>query len=150
MFIYGLIDPRTLLIRYIGLATSKRRPHQHRYCTDDTYKSRWIRSLHVEGLDYEICILETCFSTEELKNAERWWIAYGRASDWPLTNLTDGGESSAGLKQSAEFCAALSKRMIGNDYAAGGRGGVFTNEARRRAKLAQLGPTSRSDAAGRK
>jgi hypothetical protein len=42
-------------------------------------------------MDYEITVLETVRDATELADAERWWIAFGRACGWPLTNLTSGG-----------------------------------------------------------
>lgn len=104
--IYGLIDPRTLLIRYIGKSTSGlTRPKGHRCPSnlkDTTHRSNWIRSLHAKGLCYVITILETCSSADALAAAECWWIAFGRSCDWPLTNITDGGEGSRGRVVSAE------------------------------------------------
>lgn len=96
--IYGLIDPRTDLIRYVGKSSSGlNRPRQHRKdpVTQTTYCARWIGSLQQQGLDIQITILEKT-TAETLSEAERWWIAYGRLSEWPLTNLTDGGEGAPG------------------------------------------------------
>ena len=94
LLIYALIDPRTRLIRYVGLSSSGLdRPKDHRYQScSETYCRQWVKSLQALGLDYEITVLETVSSEEELPITERWWIAYGRACGWPLTNLTDGGE----------------------------------------------------------
>ena len=96
--IYGLIDPQTRLIRYVGLSsTGLSRPKQHRKRSrsDNTYCRRWVKSLQRLGLDYEITILEVLTDRSELAEAERWWIAFGRGCGWPLTNLTDGGGPSA-------------------------------------------------------
>jgi hypothetical protein len=97
--IYGLIDPRTRLIRYVGLSSrGMRRPKEHRLRScPDTYCRRWIRQLHALGLDYEVAVLEVLASAVQLDEAERWWIAFGRACGWPLTNVTDGG----GLSEAA-------------------------------------------------
>lgn len=94
--IYGLIDPRTLLIRYIGLSSNgMKRPRNHRNPScPDTYCRRWVKSLQREGLTYQIVVLEMPTRVADLPEAERWWIAYGRACDWPLTNLTEGGGPS--------------------------------------------------------
>lgn len=91
--IYGLVDPRTRLIRYVGLSSSGlRRPRAHR-CPScpDTYCRRWVITLQRLELDYAIVVLETVSNAIELADAERWWIAYGRACGWPLTNCTSGG-----------------------------------------------------------
>jgi hypothetical protein len=94
--IYGLIDPRTRLIRYVGLSsTGMKRPQDHRRSScPDTYCRRWVRKLQSRGLDYKITVLEVVKDIVDLRGAERWWIAYGRACGWPLTNLTDGGGPS--------------------------------------------------------
>lgn len=94
--IYGLIDPITLLIRYVGLtSTGTKRPTHHRRAScPDTYCRRWVTSLQRLGLDYEIVTLEVVDEEKRLAETERWWIAYGRACGWPLTNLTEGGGPS--------------------------------------------------------
>lgn len=108
--IYGLIDPRTLLIRYIGKSVNGLyRPRCHKssaHLKEKTYKNNWIKQLIYEGLSYDIVVLEDT-SREEIVQAERWWIAYGRALGWPLTNLTDGGEGPLGRKISEEQRARL-------------------------------------------
>lgn len=99
--IYGLVDPRTLLARYIGLSASGlERPSRHRRPSElrrHGHKTNWIKALHALGLDYTIVVLEEVASRGALADLERFWIAYGRACGWPLTNLTDGGEGSKGL-----------------------------------------------------
>jgi hypothetical protein len=94
--IYGLIDPRTLLIRYVGLSSrGMRRPKEHRRSSGpNTYRRNWVQSLKRLGLTYEIVVLEVIKNEAELSQAERWWIAFGRACGWPLTNLTAGGGPS--------------------------------------------------------
>src|SRR5262249_51970531 len=81
------------------------RDHRHGTC------ATWIADLKSAGLHYEITILEavdapkapsmrcwwwTGANVTSLNDAERWWIAFGRASGWPLTNATDGGEGMSG------------------------------------------------------
>lgn len=104
--IYGLADPRTGEIRYVGKSTSGLRcPRDHRQPSSlkkHNYKSRWILGLHAAGLDYEVSVLEECAAAKELEAAEQRWIAYGRVFGWPLTNLTDGGDGAVGCKHTAE------------------------------------------------
>lgn len=126
-FVYGLVDPRTRLIRYVGCSTKGlKRPKQHREVavgTSHLYSQRWIRELERCGLTYEIVILEVVVEGEVkwLYAAEKWWIAYGRASGWTLTNLTDGGDGWSG-KRSEEQRRAMSARSRGywsrSDYRA--------------------------------
>jgi hypothetical protein len=115
-FIYGLIDPRTRLVRYVGLTTTgMKRPNAHRDTRElgkTNYKSAWIRQLLALNLNYEIVVLEE--SPADLKAAERFWIAYGRACAWPLTNLTIGGDGAIGFRHSAAAKAAISARHKGH------------------------------------
>lgn len=60
------------------------------------------------GLSYEIAVLDIRDSADGLNEAERWWIAYGRASGWDLTNHTDGGEGTRGLVFTKDHRAKLS------------------------------------------
>lgn len=113
--IYGLVDPRTKLVRYVGLSTTgMKRPQQHRRPATNVQKyhsARWVAELKECGLTYEIVILESgSDSYEDLCASERWWIAYGRASGWPLTNLTDGGEGTPGRHVSDEERARMGER----------------------------------------
>lgn len=94
--IYGLIDPRTNEIRYIGLSRQgKARPRQHAYPSHrnrPTPVACWVRSLLAQGIRYQFVILEECKSREELAPAEIKWITDSRARGCRLLNLTDGGE----------------------------------------------------------
>ena len=92
--IYGLIDPRTDMVRYVGRSCSgMSRPRQHQRPvleSDRTHRANWIRSLHAEGLRHRECVLEVV-TKETIADSEVWWIAYGRALGWPLTNISAGG-----------------------------------------------------------
>lgn len=92
--IYGLIDPRTRLIFYIGLSsTGMSRPKSHRRPSTQGSRCRdYVRALQKDGFDYEITVLEEVRNPTELPLSERRWIAYGKACGWPLTNATAGGE----------------------------------------------------------
>lgn len=93
--IYGLVDPRTLFIRYVGLSTTgMSRPEKRRrpsFKRDNEFTRAWLSELTSLGLRFEIAVLQ--YSTAaSVKSDERWWITFGRMCEWPLTNLTDGGE----------------------------------------------------------
>ncbi len=109
--VYGLTDPRTGEIRYVGKSSAGlSRPRAHRtpkrLAADQTHKGRWIRSLHATGLDYEITVLQECADSDSLVAAEIAWIAEARAAGWPLTNLAAGGEGwSVGMKHRPESIA---------------------------------------------
>jgi len=119
--IYGLVDPRTSLVRYIGQSSSgMRRPKHHRNAsqlrTKPGHRSSWIKALQRLELDYEIVVLEALESAELLNDAERWWISIGRAFGWDLTNATDGGDGTRGLKFSDEHRAKISIANTGKKH----------------------------------
>lgn len=93
IIVYGLRDPRTNQIRYIGRSSSwTTRPDQHRRDarrpSDQSPKSVWIRELIDAGLDYEMIVMEQCDTREASMDAERKWIAEGWRLGWPLFNRT--------------------------------------------------------------
>jgi hypothetical protein len=116
--IYGLVDPRTSAVRYVGKTTQgMRRIYNHRagLRVDRTHKGAWLRQLQAEGLQCGVLLLEE-LPAEELCAAEVRWIAAGRKEGWPLTNLTDGGEGLHGLARTpthrARIAAALRGRVM--------------------------------------
>lgn len=109
--IYGLVDPRTKLVRYIGKSEQgMTRPKGHAFpynLKPTTHKTCWVKSLLAVGLTYEIVVLQE--SSPDLVYAnEEWWISYGMLSGWPLTNGTLGGVGSRGRKASPELRAQMS------------------------------------------
>ena len=106
--VYGLIDPRTQQLRYIGASTQGlKRPKQHwepYYLEKDgnTFKVRWIRKLLRLGLVPSVVILEALPSAEAVFPAEQAWISIMRLRGAPLTNTSDGGEGSLGYHHSGE------------------------------------------------
>lgn len=96
--IYGLVDPSDLLVHYVGLSSrGLKRPREHRLASDKSASpdcGRWVAALQSRGLDFDIVILEEVETDTQLQTAERWWIAYGRLSGWPLTNRSSGGAYS--------------------------------------------------------
>lgn len=118
--VYGLVDPRTLMVRYVGKSTSgMRRPRQH--CSpssmmDSTHRTRWIKALLRYHLCYRIVVLEYAKTPDALGALECWWIAYGRACDWPLTNATNGGDGTCGYKHTDETKDVLRQRASTRTY----------------------------------
>ncbi len=110
--IYGLIDPRTRMIRYVGRSSSGlTRPRQHgnpSHKNQRTHVANWIRGLEALELEFEITVLQAVDRQDQLNEAEIWWIAFGRASGWPLTNLTIGGDGLVGLVVTEQHREALS------------------------------------------
>lgn len=95
--IYGLRDPRSMELRYVGMTVkperrvkehvrdSARRPNCHR--------SKWIASLVREGLRPELIELETVPHGER-ETAEIFWVGYMKALGARLTNATNGGNGA--------------------------------------------------------
>jgi hypothetical protein len=105
--IYGLRDPRTDLVRYIGQTShGMARPRMHNEPGRNTkdrngHKRAWIAGLHRAGGRVEIDVLEEFRSAEDLNDAECFWISQAHGLGWPLTNLTAGGGGQRGFKMSS-------------------------------------------------
>ena len=92
IYIYGLQDPTTNEIRYVGKTNNpKKRLMFHLYCNDtNKHKSNWIMSLKKTGTKPNLLILEKT-NEIEWEEREKHWIKYGRDNGWRLTNICDGG-----------------------------------------------------------
>lgn len=101
--IYGLVDPTTQQLRYIGKSCRGiSRPKAHTAPSSlkyDTYKTRWIKSLICIGLKPSIAILHELDSSDLLYEAEKFWISYFKNLGCSLTNMTDGGIGTQGFRR---------------------------------------------------
>ena len=101
--IYGLCDPSTGQLRYIGKADNPARRLQNhlsestrkRFC----HRHKWIASLADNGLSPELFEIERC-AVSEWPETERFWIAYFRSIGCDLVNGSDGGEGNKNCKLS--------------------------------------------------
>ena len=106
--IYGLIDPRNGLLRYIGRSSSGlKRPRQHWESKEMTktkryHSTRWIKTVLDSGHYPEIILLEEHESSDTLNVAEMFWVFIGRKLGLPLTNMNNGGEGQQGFHHSDE------------------------------------------------
>lgn len=121
-FIYALIHPNTAEVRYIGktIVDLEKRLGQHisaARCVEgekyNTYKSTWIRSLLKSDMKPALRILEIVASDQDWQEREQWWIRFGRAMDWHLTNGTDGGDGTVGYIFTSEHRAKISIALTG-------------------------------------
>lgn len=119
--IYGLKDPRTGAIRYVGKsATGLKRPRVHKSRSRDpsnkTHVANWIRELTALGLDYEIVVLEYLPNNTAFREAEPRWIAKLRAEGYDLTNGTAGGDGIWGHRHSVETRKKMSVTRKGRVF----------------------------------
>lgn len=141
--VYALIDPRTNLVRYVGvtfrglqrrfneqLSRARKGGRTHRDC--------WIRSLLNKGLSPVQCLLD--LGTGDWRVAEKRWIAFYRASG-QLVNHTDGGEGTPGCIPTKETREKWSKIRRGRKYEPGRRSGMLGkhHSPETRAKIAAAG-----------
>lgn len=94
--IYGLKDPYSRKIRYIGqTANVRRRLLEHLHDSTDAWpksdKEEWITNLVDEGRAPEMVVLETV-DPSEANAAERQWIHYGLTQGWDLYNVLGNQE----------------------------------------------------------
>jgi hypothetical protein len=100
IYIYGLVDPRTDLIRYVGVADDPENRlirHLYQRKADKTYKNRWLSKLWEKGLRPTIRIIDIVDPTcEDWETIERFYIAAYRAVGFSLTNASAGGSGTRG------------------------------------------------------
>ena len=158
--IYGLIDPRTGELRYVGKSSSGlKRPKDHWKPSilnkQPTKAINWIKSLISKGMLPQIEILEELDSSLLLNDSEKFWIASVKATGAELLNMTNGGDGQSngwcpsaevrikmarsrpngliGYKQEESHKAAISRALMGRPKA------PFSAEHRRNNAKAQGG-----------
>lgn len=128
-FIYGLADPRTSAVRYVGKANNpyeRRRRHMN---TDEANggKNKWLADLKAAGIAPRVVILEAVERTE-WQEKERHWIAACREKHPGLLNISSGGN---GLHEHRADVIAHMKTMRAKQ--------VITPEARAKMAAAKRG-----------
>src|SRR3990167_869013 len=103
VYIYLLVDPLKLSIRYVGWAVDPRKRYYNHLVAPahSTHKWHWIKSLLDVGERPEMRILELVDVAQHpnLQNErEKYWIAVFRKAGIRLTNGTDGGQGAFGYK----------------------------------------------------
>ncbi len=129
--IYGLSDPVTGQLRYVGYSSiGMKRPRQHMQphrlrleVAANNHKAHWISSLIEQGMMPVIVIFQEFEDSDKdfLPTAERFWIRHFRSAGYDLTNSTDGGEGSSGFKQTDAVKALLSAKALGRKASAATR-----------------------------
>lgn len=109
IFIYGLKDPLTDEIRYVGKTTKlNRRYNAHITCSKNRklHSSLWIKSLIDKNVKPELFLIEIV-NENNWAEREKYWIAFYR-EHFDLTNITEGGDTNSarlGKKNSPEHIA---------------------------------------------
>ena len=116
--IYGLVDPRTACLRYIG--QSKRLGkrfwrHCHPLPNDRSHRGCWLRGLLANKLEPQLIELEFAESSDAATVLEAFWIASLRSAGADLVNITDGenAPSRRGFVLTAEHKAKIAAAHIG-------------------------------------
>lgn len=139
-FIYGLVDPRTNHVRYVGKANRpKHRLTSHLTPTQmnrSTPKINWFNELHSEGKIPDIVILEEVVY-DKWQDAEKKWIRHYRnvLGYPPLTNIGDGGECGTASPEAVKRAAARRVGVpmplgTGAKISAANKGRVIRDKAR--------------------
>lgn len=120
-YIYGLIDPITKELRYIGRTSNHKerlRNHMSPYKlrTFNSHKNSWIKSLIKNNERPIMYIIEEQDSFERSVDAEKFFIEYFRSIGCNLTNATDGGVGTVGIKRSEETKKRISLAGLGRKH----------------------------------
>lgn len=97
VYIYGLVDPRSGQIRYVGktIRTPRKRLYQHLALAKMDGSSaigRWLIPLLEEGYRPDIVILEEVLE-DKASESEISWIKRLHSNDHPLVNITHTGQT---------------------------------------------------------
>lgn len=113
-FIYGLFDPRTQELRYVGKTVNllqRLDQHLHPKGSDTSHRACWVRSLKKLGLRFSHRVLD---EVEGLGSSEESdLIQLLRHEGVDLVNLTEGGEGAPGFKHRDSSREAMSKARKG-------------------------------------
>lgn len=111
--IYTLENPITNEIRYVGMTqkslSERLSSHKSSVKTKTSHVANWIKSLLNENLIPVIKLLDETNTLEKCKELEIYWISQFKSWGFNLTNLSTGGESSAGKKLSKKQVDGMSK-----------------------------------------
>lgn len=111
-FIYGLIDPTTGELRYVGktVKTVEQRRVLHIWQALNAGRKRhvlaWVAGLLTDGHDPEAVELEVVPAGADWEGVEQFWIAYFRFIGARLCNIAVGGSGAPGVRQSEQAKAA--------------------------------------------
>lgn len=100
VYIYGLIDPTTNQIRYVGQSNDPWKRFARHISpsaeSEGNYKSRWIAKLMKNGLMPRLTIVDR-IPKELVNERERDFISLMKFLGFDLTNLTKGGQDTGSV-----------------------------------------------------
>lgn len=121
VYIYGLIDPITGLIRYVGKSVNPRKrlnDHCKRCSKSPSHINSWLLGLKKISMKPEILILDEVCENNWIF-WEQFYISLLKSWGLSLVNMTDGGENPPinkrkGYKMSDEARLNMSLAQVGN------------------------------------
>lgn len=125
--IYGLSDPDTDVVQYIGQTVNlKRRVIQHvseaeKFAIEKKYpKDRWIAKLKRDGKRPSVVVIERVRTADRANLREIFWIKKYRKVNPNLKNISDGGATPR-LKRTKEWQRKIAETKIRNGKTRYGR-----------------------------
>lgn len=118
VYIYGLIDPITDDLRYVGKSinpNSRYRKHLQDSKKKISYKDKWIYSLLNKNLKPELLIIDVVHNDDWIF-WEIHYISYFKSIGCRLSNLTNGGDNPPNLrgrKRTIEEIKKISEKQKG-------------------------------------
>ncbi len=141
-YIYGLCDPITKQLRYVGKTINPdRRLKDHLRNKKRNHLSCWIGSLLKQDKHPEIFVIEKIDSSE-WQEAERFWISYFRYIGADLVNGSYGG--LGGSKKGHRF-SPEGRARINAATSAACKGKSLSPEHRKKLRSAKLGKKQRPE-----
>jgi len=137
-FIYGLVDPVSGFIRYIGKSDNpehRLKSHIDNRNYSNTHKNNWIKSLISKGVRPTMEIIDEV-PYENWIAREIETITLFKSAGANLVNGTLGGE---GVTQTPEIRKKISESNKGRKGSCGNKGKTQSIEARAKMRLAKLG-----------
>lgn len=121
--VYGLVDTSAnkTQVFYVGItvksATSRLKNHINEAKAlngkSGTRKENKINKLlKTKSIDVIVLEQDNTWSTNQLKEKEKFWIAYFRSQGIQLTNATDGGDGTHGYKFTKKQVANLKNALV--------------------------------------
>jgi hypothetical protein len=117
-YIYGLVDPRTDQIRYVGKADRPMERLRHHFAEarkgNRDRKSRWIASLLRLDMRPRLTIIEYC-AVDVWEERERFWISHYNLLHPNMVNADDGGRAAKPSIESRRKMSESAKRRGANN-----------------------------------